>query len=66
MLSRLIATTLIAVGLSACSKVPESEAAKKVGNIPKQTIDKATTDVNKAIQQGADRTRDADQKSDQK
>ena len=63
---RYFSIALIAASLCACSKVPESEEAKKIGNIPKQTIDKATTDVNKAIQQGAERTREADQKSDQK
>ena len=66
MYMRIVAMLLVTILVSACSKIPESEEAKKVGNIPKQTIDKATTDVNKAIQQGAERTREADQKSDQK
>ena len=66
MYMRIIATLLVTSLVSACNKIPESEEAKKVGNIPKQTIDKATTDVNKAIQQGAERTREADQKSEQK
>ena len=43
-------------------KVPESKAAKEVGNIPKQTIDRATTGVDSAIQQGADRIRDEEKK----
>jgi hypothetical protein len=62
MLARIIAAIPLACCIAACSKVPESEEAKKIGNIPKQTIDKAQEDVNKALQQGAERTRDADQK----
>ena len=39
--------------LAGCGdKVPQSEAAKKIGDIPKNTIDKVTVDVNKAMQQG--------------
>ena len=42
--------------LAACGdKVPQSEAAKQIGNIPKQTIDNAAAGVNKAMQQGAER-----------
>jgi hypothetical protein len=63
MLVRMVfAAFLVLTCLAACSKVPESEQAKKIGNIPKQTIDKAQDDVSKALQQGAERTRDADQK----
>ena len=43
-------------------KTPESEAAKEVGNIPKQTIDKATNDLNANLQKGADRDKKEDQK----
>ncbi len=39
-------------------KVPESEAAKKVGEIPKQIVDKAAADTAKAVQQDAERNRD--------
>lgn len=49
--------------LAACGdKTPESQAAKDVGNIPKQTIDKATNDVNANLQKGVDRDKAADQK----
>jgi PBP1b-binding outer membrane lipoprotein LpoB len=42
---------LVAVALAGCGdKVPESSAAKKVGEQPKQIVDKVTTDVTKAMQ----------------
>ena len=42
--------------VAACGdKVPQSEAAKQIGNIPKQTIDNAAAGVNKAMQQGSER-----------
>lgn len=31
------------------------DQSKAIGNIPKKTIDKAAADVNKAMQQGAER-----------
>jgi hypothetical protein len=62
MLARIVAAVPLACCIAACGRVPESEAAKKIGNIPRQTIDKAQDDVGKALQQGAERTRDADQK----
>ena len=41
-----------ALALAACgSKTPESDAAKKLGEQPKQMVDKAAADVNKAMQQ---------------
>jgi hypothetical protein len=49
--------------VAACGdKVPESEAARKIGQQPKAIVDKTTTDVNKALQQGADSRRDAEEK----
>ncbi len=59
---RRIALLLVAgAALAACGdKVPESEAAKKLGKVPKQTIDRASEGVNKALQQGVERNRDAD------
>ena len=49
--------------LAACGdKVPESKAAKEVGNIPKQTMDKAVTGVENAMTQGADRLKDGEAK----
>jgi ABC-type sugar transport system substrate-binding protein len=47
---------------SACSKTPESETAKKIGEQPKQIIDKVTNDVNKAMQKDAERQQDAEKK----
>jgi len=40
---------------SACTKTPESETAKKIGEQPKQIIDKVTTDVNAAMQKEGQR-----------
>ena len=37
-----------ALALAACTE----EQSKSVGQIPKKTLDKATADVNKAMQQG--------------
>ena len=60
---RALAVVLL-VGLVACGdKVPQSEAAKQVGNQPKQAVDKAAADAAVAVQQGAARTREADGKS---
>ena len=57
--SPLFLAALLAAG---CSKVPESGAAKKVGEQPRQVVDKAAADVGKALQQGADARREADEK----
>jgi hypothetical protein len=63
MKTKLLLSCLTLIALAACgNKVPESEAAKEVGNIPKQTIDKATTDLNANLQKGADRDKKEDQK----
>ncbi len=57
-----VVVTLVAL-LAACGdKVPESKAAKDLGNVPKQTLDKASAGVAGAMQQGADRTREEDKK----
>ncbi len=43
--------------LAACGdKVPQSEAAKKIGSIPKQTVDRAAERTTEALKQGAERT----------
>ena len=43
--------------LSGCGdKVPQSEAAKKIGSIPKQTVDRAAERTKDALQQGAERS----------
>jgi hypothetical protein len=40
-----------ALALAGCGdKVPQSEAAKKIGDIPKQTIDSAKAGVGKAME----------------
>ena len=58
-----ILTLVVCLILAACGeKVPESKAAKEIGNIPKQTIDRATTGVDGAIQQGAERMKEEDKK----
>jgi len=63
MKTKLFLSCLTLALLAACgNKTPESQAAKDVGNIPKQTLDKATTDVNAALQKGADRDKKEDQK----
>lgn len=43
-------------------KVPESKAAKDLGNVPRQVIDKAASGASSALQQGAERTREEDKK----
>ena len=56
---------IAAVFLAACGdKVPESEAAKRLGQQPKQTIDRVTTNVGKAMQQGqgSERLKEDEQK----
>ncbi|HEX4330413.1 MAG TPA: hypothetical protein VH105_26755 [Burkholderiales bacterium] len=63
MKTKLLLSCLIFMALAACgNKTPESQAAKDVGNIPKQTIDKATNDLNANLQKGADRDKKEDQK----
>ena len=47
---------------SACNKLPESETAKQVGAQPKQLVDKVSGDVNKAMQQAAERQQSAEKK----
>ncbi len=48
--------------LAACSKTPESETAKKVGEQPKQIVDKVTTDLNKAMQKETERQQSTEKK----
>lgn len=50
------------LSLSGCGKTPESETAKKIGEQPKQIIDKVTSDVNKALQKGTDLRQEAEKK----
>jgi hypothetical protein len=56
-----IAITLFLLMLGACGdKVPQSEASRRVGEAPKQVIDKATNDTTRALEQGGQRSREAD------
>jgi hypothetical protein len=51
-----IALLAVALLLAACGdKVPQSEAAKKIGSLPKQTVDKAAERVTGALKQGTER-----------
>ena len=53
----------LAFALAGCGdKVPESAAARKVGEQPKQVIDKVSGDVGKAMQQAAERQQNAEKK----
>ncbi len=49
----------LALALAACTP----DQSKEIGRIPKKTLDKAATDVNKAMQQGqgSERLKEADQ-----
>jgi hypothetical protein len=58
-LRRIELLVVAAALLAACG---ESETSKRLGARPKQTVDRVTTDVNQAIQQGAERSRDAEEK----
>jgi len=53
---------LIVLFISGCSKTPESETAKKIGEQPKQLVDKVTSDVNKAMQKEEQRQQEAEKK----
>jgi hypothetical protein len=61
-LSTLPRTSLVVLALALAACTPEQ--SKEIGNIPKKTMDKATTDINKAMQnagQGSERLKE-DQK----
>jgi hypothetical protein len=49
---------LSGISLLGCTE----DQSKKIGDIPKQTVNKVTVDVNKAMQQGAANTAKADEK----
>ena len=48
--------------ISGCSKTPESDVAKKIGEQPKQLVDKAASDVGKAMQKEEQRQQEAEKK----
>ena len=45
-----------------CSKTPGSQTAVEVGKKPKQIVDKAAADVNKALQTGTAARQEAEKK----
>ena len=49
---------ILAAALAACTP----EQSRDAGNVPKQTVDKVGTDLNRNLQQGADRAREAEEK----
>ncbi len=51
-------TSLAILLLAACSP----EQSKSIGGVPKQTVDKASASVDKAMQQEASRMREAEEK----
>ena len=49
---------ILALLLAGCGdKVPESEAAKRIGQQPKKTVDSVTSKVGNLMQQGQDAER---------
>ena len=60
---RVVAIAFLAALLGGCGdKVPESKAAKELGNVPRQTVDNAAGGVDAAVQKGVDRMKDEDKK----
>ena len=55
---------LLALLASCGNKVPESEAAKKVGAAPKQAMDATVNTATKALEQGENKNRDAVDKAE--
>ena len=61
-LGDIVLVTAVAVSIVACGdRIPESDGAKKLGAAPKQIIDKATADIGRALEQGADQSREAEE-----
>jgi hypothetical protein len=57
----------VALLLAACGdKVPQSEAAKRIGALPKQTVDRAAERTTEALKQGAERSAREEQSADKK
>ena len=58
-------TCLLLAALAGCDgKLAESEAAKKVGSVPKQIVDSAAAQTGDALKLGEDKTREAVDKAD--
>lgn len=54
---------MFALFLHGCGdKPPQSEAAKKVGEQPKQLLNQVEADVNKALQKGMEQRQQAEKK----
>jgi hypothetical protein len=53
---RLAVLTLALLAAACGDKVPQSEAARKIGSVPKQTVDRAAERTTDALKQGAERT----------
>jgi ABC-type sugar transport system substrate-binding protein len=60
----LLAAALLLAGCG--DKVPQSEAAKKVGAIPKQTVDRAAERTNEALRKGAERSAQEEPRQEKK
>jgi hypothetical protein len=58
----ILSSILLIFIFSACNKLPESETARKIGEQPKQLINKVTDDVNKAIQKDLEQRQEAEKK----
>ena len=62
-MGRRLSVCALLLSLAACGdKVPESTAAKQVGEMPKQIVDKAAADAAAAVNQGAERSRTEEDK----
>jgi hypothetical protein len=62
--SWIVVPTLISAPLVACGdNMPESEAAKQVGNISTQTLNKVQSDLDPAARKYAERMHDADDRT---
>jgi hypothetical protein len=61
------AILILALFVAACGdKVPQSEAAKKIGSIPKQTVDRAAERTTEALKQGAERSAREEERAEKK
>jgi hypothetical protein len=63
---RLLVLTLTLLAAACGDKVPQSEAAKKIGSIPKQTVDRAAERTTEALKQGAERSAREEQQAEKK
>ncbi len=61
-MARVVTMLTVALLVACGDKVPESKAAKDLGNVPRQTIDRVSTGIDSSIQQGADRAREEEKK----